>query len=101
MPELYAQSYAQRTLFSPMVPSFSLCNLLILHSTARKEGICRPLPWATWVPRRIFEYSKSGGTLRLSPREVVSDRSYFFSAAAGIFASRRNRADSSGGVGLM
>ncbi len=35
------------------------------------------------------------------PREVVSDRSYFFSAAAGIFASRKNRADSSGGVGLM
>src|SRR5882757_5810630 len=62
---------------------------------------CRPLPWATWVPRRISKYSKSGRTLRPCPRELVSDRSYFFSAAAGIFASRKNRADSSGGVGLM
>jgi hypothetical protein len=26
---------------------------------------------------------------------------YFFSAIAGTFASRKNRADSSGGVGLM
>jgi len=26
---------------------------------------------------------------------------YFFSATVGIFASRKNRADSSGGVGLM
>src|SRR6267378_3354154 len=24
---------------------------------------CRPLPWATWVPRRIFKYSKSPKTL--------------------------------------
>src|SRR5947208_13533616 len=27
---------------------------------------CRPLPWATWVPRRIFKYSKSERTLRTS-----------------------------------
>jgi hypothetical protein len=35
------------------------------------------------------------------PLSVVSADPYFFSARAGIFASRKNRADSSGGVGLM
>src|SRR6267142_38607 len=27
---------------------------------------CRPLPWATWVPRRIFKYSKSSRTHRVT-----------------------------------
>src|SRR5882762_7466425 len=62
---------------------------------------CRPLPWATWVPRRIFKYSKSARTLRACPVSVSSAGPYFFSVRAGIFASRKNRADSSGGVGLM
>jgi hypothetical protein len=35
------------------------------------------------------------------PGSVAPANLYFFSAAVGIFASRKNRADSSGGVGLM
>jgi hypothetical protein len=35
------------------------------------------------------------------PSNVASANRYFFSATAGIFASRKNRADSSGGVGLI
>ena len=101
MPEIYAQSYAQRTLFLPIVPSFSFCNPLIPHDTARKEGTCRPLPWATWVPRGISKYSKSDRPLRTSPNNAAFNSAYFFSATTGIFASRKNRADSSGGVGLM
>ena len=34
MPKIYAQSYAQRALFLPIVPSFSLCNLLIPQGAA-------------------------------------------------------------------
>ncbi len=34
-------------------------------------------------------------------RNAASGKLYFFSATVGIFASRKNRADSSGGVGLM
>ncbi len=35
------------------------------------------------------------------PSDVASAKFYFFSTTEGIFASRKNRADSSGGVGLM
>jgi hypothetical protein len=35
------------------------------------------------------------------PGSVATAKLYFFSAAVGSFASRKNRADSSGGVGLM
>ncbi len=35
------------------------------------------------------------------PRNFASVNRYFFSATAGIFASRKNRADSSGGVGFI
>ena len=35
------------------------------------------------------------------PNSTAFDDGYFFSATVGIFASRKNRADSSGGVGLM
>jgi hypothetical protein len=35
------------------------------------------------------------------PRSVAYAKLYFFSATAGSLASRKNRADSSGGVGLM
>jgi len=35
------------------------------------------------------------------PGSVATAQLYFFSATAGSFASRKNRADSSGGVGLM
>src|SRR6266853_6303442 len=31
---------------------------------------CRPLPWATWVPRRSFKYSKSAWTLRTTPHNI-------------------------------
>ena len=34
-------------------------------------------------------------------RNAASAKLYLFSATVGIFASRKNRADSSGGVGLM
>lgn len=36
-----------------------------------------------------------------APRAVTRDAPYFFASAGAIFASRKNRADSSGGVGLM
>src|SRR6266566_8427076 len=62
---------------------------------------CRPLPWATWVPRRTSKYSKSRQSLWRLWRSLTSASFYFFSAVVGIRASRRNRADSSGGVGLM
>src|SRR6266705_6817438 len=62
---------------------------------------CRPLPWATWVPRRILKYNKPRQSLWRSWRRLTSASFYFFSAVVGIRASRRNRADSSGGVGLM
>src|SRR5712664_735269 len=64
---------------------------------------CRPLPWATWVPRRISKYSKSSKTLRSTQPTGASFHLYFLLAGAGvaICASRRKRADSSGGVGLM
>src|SRR5260370_4266192 len=35
------------------------------------------------------------------PSDVASAKFYFFSTTEGIFASRKNRADSSCGVGLM
>src|SRR5437879_6450343 len=38
---------------------------------------CRPLPWATWVPRRIFKYSKSERTLRTSQTRPHSTRPIF------------------------
>ena len=34
-------------------------------------------------------------------RVLAQEDSYFFSLIAGTFASRKNRADSSGGVGLI
>ena len=37
----------------------------------------------------------------LPPSNVAPANLYFFSATVEILASRRNRADSSGGVGLM
>src|SRR6267142_6313815 len=60
---------------------------------------CRPLPWATWVPRRIFKYSKSSRTLWAAHPAATSFHLYFFSAGAAVetFASRRKRAASSGG----
>jgi hypothetical protein len=103
---------------------------------------CRPLPWATWVPRRTFEYSKTrttAGRFRYdmkncwclkfklnkhfarrqlkqvaeAARDLERGQAELFSRllfpacyflltkGESIFASRRNRADSSGGVGLM
>ena len=35
------------------------------------------------------------------PGGIATGQLYFFSATAGSFASRKNRADSSGGVGLI
>jgi Phage integrase family len=64
---------------------------------------CRPLPWATWVPRQTAKYSKIfGGARKLAARRASTPR-YFFAGASGeaILASRRKRADSSGGVGLI
>ncbi len=64
---------------------------------------CRPLPWATWVPRQTSKYSKIFASARkLAARSARTPR-YFFAGATGeaILASRRKRADSSGGVGLM
>ena len=52
MPKIYAQSYAQRTLFLPIYAVERLANPLIPHDAVSKQGICRPLPWATWVPRQ-------------------------------------------------
>src|SRR5690348_5578572 len=39
---------------------------------------CRPLPWATWVPRRTFKYSEK--TLRVSgrPRAATSHSKHQF-----------------------
>src|SRR5260370_1363222 len=33
---------------------------------------CRPLPWATWVPRRTYKYSKSDRTLLNIPGNVAT-----------------------------
>ena len=46
----------------------------------------------------IANLCERAGTSRQLSREK---NVYFFSVIAGIFASRKNRADSSGGVGLM
>src|SRR5579863_2176435 len=62
---------------------------------------CRPLPWATWVPRRTFKYSKNPDDTAMQHPRAALRAIYFFSAPIRIFASRKNRADSSGGVGLM
>jgi hypothetical protein len=50
-----------------------------------------------------LKYSKSSKTTRTTRRTGASIILYFFSVGAGmeILASRKNRADSSGGVGLM
>jgi hypothetical protein len=54
------------------------------------------LSLTTWVPRRQFlSISKSCAVLQSRPQ-----RHYFF-AGVPIRASRKNRADSSGGVGLI
>src|SRR5436309_8705594 len=39
---------------------------------------CRPLPWATWVPRRIFKYSKSARTLWTSLATLLLPNFTFF-----------------------
>jgi hypothetical protein len=65
---------------------------------------CRPLPWATWVPRRTFKYSENTHECQdIAWRTRNALITYFLETAPGaaMFASRRNRADSSGGVGLM
>jgi hypothetical protein len=59
MPKIYAQIYAQRTQFSPIYTQSHSRIPLIPHTGCVPEGFCRPLPWATWVPRRTFEYSKT------------------------------------------
>ena len=48
-----------------------------------------------------LNYSKSPTSARVFAHSSRAKASYFFSVSAGSFASRRNRADSSGGVGLM
>jgi hypothetical protein len=100
MPKIYAQSYAQRALFLPIHAVERLANLLIPHDAGLAEG---PLPRATWVPRQTSKYSKIlAGARKLAARSARTPR-YFFVGATGdaILASRRKRADSSGGVGLM
>jgi hypothetical protein len=64
---------------------------------------CRPLPWATWVPRRNFKYSEILRECQGVARQATAEKCYFFATGVvpAIFASRKNRADSSGGVGLM
>ena len=86
---------------------------------------CRPLPWATWVPRRIFNYSETDCVRQGAyPRPDVkflhkiaifrsesvwhgvaeqgaTRASCYFLAGDSTRASRKNRAASSGGVGLM
>ena len=52
MPKIYAQSYAQRALFLPIHAVERLANPLIPQDAGLAEGYCKPLPWATWVPRR-------------------------------------------------
>jgi hypothetical protein len=54
MPKIYAQTYAQRTLFLPIHAVERPANPLIPLDAASKQGFCRPLPWATWVPRQTF-----------------------------------------------
>src|SRR5207245_5794043 len=39
---------------------------------------CRPLPWATWVPRRTFEYSKSSKAIRTTRARGWGTRPLFF-----------------------
>src|SRR5260370_36242655 len=39
---------------------------------------CRPLPWATWVPRRTSKYSKSDRTLLNIPGNVATAILLFF-----------------------
>ena len=51
MPKIY-QSYAQPALFLPIHAVGCLANPLIPHDAGLAEGFSRPLPWATWVPRR-------------------------------------------------
>jgi hypothetical protein len=57
------------------------------------------LSLTTWVPRRQFSsITKTRGLLQ--PGSYFANSDHFFSGVP-IRASRRNRADSSGGVGLM
>jgi hypothetical protein len=53
------------------------------------------LSLTTWVPRRQFL------SINQKPRPVTASGTHYFLTVAPILASRRNRADSSGGVGLM
>src|SRR5580704_16439039 len=64
---------------------------------------CRPLPWATWVPRQTAKYSKNFAAARRLAAHNARTPRYFFAGARGeaILASRKKRADSSGGVGLI
>src|SRR4029077_9083086 len=39
---------------------------------------CRPLPWATWVPRRTSKYSKLAGTLRTPRHRCYCQTLLFF-----------------------
>jgi hypothetical protein len=106
MPKNYAQSYAQRALFSPIYAVERLANPLIPRDAADKQRFCRPLPWATWVPRQTTEYNKVLEQVRTLDRNFeriagCALRSHFFSSGDDTRASRKNRAASSGGVGLM
>jgi hypothetical protein len=108
MPKIYARFYAQRTLLLPIYPESRRSNLLIPGNTDSKEGFCRPLPWATWVPRQTIEYNKLFGKLGTQaqrPRSLTETSNwaptYFVSRGEATLASRKNRAASSGGVGLM
>ena len=53
------------------------------------------LSLTTWVPRR------QTSIIRIRPRSVSVETSVYFFAGLAVRASRRKRADSSGGVGLM
>ena len=56
------------------------------------------LSLTTWVPRRqLLSISKTSALLQSAAQWNL----HYLLAAAPIRASRRNRADSSGGVGLM
>jgi hypothetical protein len=59
MPKIYARFYAQCALLLPFYPESRRSNPLIPRNAESKEGFCRPLPWATWVPRQTSEYNKS------------------------------------------
>ena len=132
VPAFYAQNYAQRARLLPIYPESRRSNPLIPRNTDSKEGFCRPLPWATWVPRQTIEYSKSlvgeefaipGHPVSANPanhktpnhrnephqttqnphflKHACTNRPYFVAIGEATLASRKNRAASSGGVGLM